>query len=102
MKPWLPTRRLLGVLFLIIAATQVVLGLTAYKGSLSPLGTLLYWSACLLATFAAILCAIVDAFWCLDSSRREQRNLLEQTLRKIDEERDRRKSRPDKSLSKSH
>lgn len=102
MKPSLVTRRSLGVLFLSISAVQVILGFTVLQGRLGPAATLLYWACCLLATLGAILCAMVDALRNLSESKRERRVLLEQTLREIDAERNRRKSGTGQNVSESH
>jgi hypothetical protein len=80
-------RRLLGACFLIVALVQVILGFSILRGQLGPLGTMLYWTGCLLATLGALMCALVDALHNLRESRRERRVLLEDTLREIDEER---------------
>jgi hypothetical protein len=87
MKPYIAPLRLLGMLFLAIGLAQVVVGLTLLPDKLGWGATLLYWTACCLATFAAVLCALLDALRSLGQSRRERRNLLEQTLREIDEQR---------------
>jgi hypothetical protein len=89
MKPSCINRRTLGVLFLLVAITQVMLGFSVLRGQLSPGGTLLYWTGCMLATLGALLCALVDALHNLRASRRERRTLLEDTLREIDEKRSR-------------
>jgi hypothetical protein len=102
MKPPLVTPRSLGVMFLAIAAIQLILGFTVLQGRLGAGATLLYWAFCLLATLGAILCAMVDALRNLTESRRERRVLLEQTLREIDAERNRRKSGTDREASESH
>ena len=102
MKHSLVTRRSLGVVFLTIAAVQVFLGFSVLQGRLGVAATLLYWAVCLLATLGAILCAMVDALRNLSESRRERRFLLEQTLREIDEERNRRKPGAGQNVSESH
>ena len=102
MNNLLTTRRILGLVFLLIACVQVAVGLTVLKDRLGAMATLLYWVSCLLATCGALLCAMLDAMRCLGDSRREQRNMLEQTLREIDEERARRNSDSGKGLWKSH
>jgi hypothetical protein len=87
MKPSCINRRTLGALFLLVAIAQVILGFSVLRGHLSPGGTLLYWTGCMLATLGALLCALVDALHNLRASRRERRTLLEDTLREIDEKR---------------
>jgi hypothetical protein len=89
MKPSCINRRTLGVLFLLVAIAQVMLGFSVLRGQLSPGGTLLYWTGCMLATLGALLCALVYALHNLRASRRERRTLLEDTLREIDEKRSR-------------
>ena len=102
MKPSLPTRRVLGVLFLAIAVIQIILGLSLLQQRLTGLGTLCYWSVCLLATFGAMVCAFLDAARHLGESRRERRQLLHQTLREIDEERARRQTGRENLDANSH
>jgi len=77
----------MGTTFLLVAVAQIALGLTVLRDHLSPVGTLLYWTVCFAATFGAILCAFVDAMANLRESRRERRDLLESTLREVDEAR---------------
>lgn len=86
------TRRILGTTLLLIAVTQIALGLTLLRDRLSPVGTLIFWTFCFVATFGAILCALLDALANLRESRRERRDLLETTLREVDEARAGRKS----------
>lgn len=102
MKRALPARRMLGSVFLFIAMFQVGLGLTLLQDRLSAVGTLVYWTVCLLATFGAILCALLDALRNLGASRRERRALLENTLREIDEERVRRRAASGNQSPESH
>lgn len=94
-------RRVLGLVFLAIAITQVVAGLTLLTEEFGVFALLAYWSACLMATAAAVVCAMLDAVRSLGQSRRERRVLPEETLREIDEEQARRMqesgSKPDSS-----
>ena len=83
-------RRVLAVLFLATAVVMLAVGETTLKGRLGPFATLIYWSACLLVTGAAIVCALVDALRLLGRSRQERRALLEATLCEIEAERARR------------
>jgi len=80
-------RRVFGTTFLLIAALQIALGLTVLRERLTPVGTLLFWTMCLIMTFGAIVCALMDAMANLRESRRERRDLLESTLRDVDEAR---------------
>jgi hypothetical protein len=89
-------RRLAGIFFLGLAVVLLVLGETVFAGRLRPFATLLYWSVCLLATLAAVGCALLDALDSLTRSRRERRALLEETLHQVDVGRaQRRKGPPD-------
>lgn len=67
-------------------------GETILKQRLDPLGTLVYWTGCFLATIAAIMCALLDLGRSFRESHSEQRELLEETVRKINAERERRQS----------
>lgn len=90
MKFFLTPRRILATVFLLLAVGLLIAGETVLKGRLGPVTTLLYWLFCLLVTVTAILCALVDALRSFGQVRRDQRALLEQTLREIEAERVRR------------
>jgi len=85
-------RRVAGTIFLGISILLLALGETVLRYRLTPIATLVYWTACLLATFGAILCALLDLGHSFRQSHDEQRALLEGTLREIESERARRKS----------
>lgn len=90
-------RRILGTLLLVLAVIMLILGETLLKHQLGPIATLLYWTACVCATFLAVLCAVLDLGHSLRHSRTEQRQMLEQALRDIEAERVRRqKTAPDR------
>ena len=78
-------------MFLGIAIVLLVLGQTLLKEQLGPITTLFYWTTCILSTLAAVICALLDALRSIGQSREERRALLEQTLREIDAERERRR-----------
>jgi hypothetical protein len=90
MKFNLTPRRMLATAFLLLAVSLLLAGETVLKDRLGPVTTLLYWLSCLLVTVAAILCALVDALRSFSQVHRDQRTLLEQTLREIEAERARR------------
>ena len=46
----------------------------------------LYWSACFLLTFAAIVTALLDVRATRKRARKEQQNLIERTIEDIDRE----------------
>lgn len=97
MKGFWNKRRVAGTIFLAIAMVLLALGLTVLRNQFSPLGVLVYWTACLLATVGAILCALLDLGRSVRESHDEQRALLEGTLREIEAERARRNNSPQRS-----
>ena len=85
-------RRIFATGFLFLAVAMLVVGETVLKHRLSPVGTLLYWTGCLLATLSAILCALLDLGRSLRASHAERRELVEETVREIQTEHERRQS----------
>jgi hypothetical protein len=79
-------RRWFGTLCLLTAIGMLVAGETVFQGRLSPLGFILYWTGCFLATGLAALTALRDAACVRAESRLEQRALFEETVRKIESE----------------
>lgn len=79
-------RRWFGALCLLTAVGMLVSGETVFKGRLSPLGFLLYWTGCFVVTGLAALTALRDAACVRAESRLEKRALFEATLRKIESE----------------
>lgn len=79
-------RRWFGTLCLLTAIGMLVAGETVFKGRLSALGFLLYWTGCFVVTGLAALTALRDAACVRAESRQEQRALFEETLRKIEAE----------------
>ena len=92
MKLMLNRRRFAAGLFLGLAAALLLVGELFLRQRLSPLGLLFYWGGCLFATFAAILCALLDLGRSLRQSHDAQRELLEETVREIIAGRERRES----------
>ena len=85
-------RRWFGVLALFGAAAMLICGLTVLQGRLGPSVFIIYWPVCFLLTGLALLVAIRDFRALQQRARREQRDLLESTLKDIEVEA-RRKSR---------
>ncbi len=79
-------RRWFGTLCLLTAIGLLIAGETVFKGRLSPLGFLLYWTGCFVVTGLAALTALRDAASVRAESRQEQRALFEETLRKAEAE----------------
>lgn len=88
-------RRWLGALILLTALLMLVLGLTVLSGRLQNLAFLLYWLACLGLTGLAMIIAWLDARALRERTRREERALLENTLKDIVTDARARPRRPD-------
>ena len=87
-------RRWIGALFLLIAAGMLICGLTVLQGRLNPSLFVLYWTICLLSTGLAALVALRDFRALHERARKEQRELLESTLKDIEIEAERRTRKP--------
>lgn len=79
-------RRVIGALFLVGALGMLVAGESVLKTRLSALAFLLYWLICLGLTIGAIIVACLDARAMQRRTRDEQRELLESTLKNIEDE----------------
>lgn len=89
-------RRIIGAGFLFGAIGMVVLGQTVLRQWLRahPADFLLFWMACFVLLSLAILVAILDLAVVRRRLRREQRELLENTLREIERSAKPTKNRP--------
>ena len=76
-------RRWFGAIVLLVALAMLVGGETVLKGKLKDLGFVAYWLACVGLTGLAVLIALLDARLLQRQTRQEQRQLFENTLRKI-------------------
>ena len=76
-------RRFLGAAVLVAALIMLIVGLTILWGRLSNLAFLAYWLVCILLTGLAMAVAILDARALRERTRREERALLENTLKDI-------------------
>lgn len=79
-------RRWFGVVCIVVAIVMLIAGETVLKAKLAGVALLCYWMACLILTALAALAAIVDAARVSQEHKAEQRSLLEETLRKIERE----------------
>ncbi|HSU55002.1 MAG TPA: hypothetical protein VLT36_13165 [Candidatus Dormibacteraeota bacterium] len=79
-------RRWVGAIAVAGALGMLILGETALKDRLHDLGLLGYWLICLLLTATAIVVAFLDARSLRVKIHREQRSLLEKTLKDIESE----------------
>ena len=75
--------RWFGVLVLAAALAMLIAGETVLSGRLKGFGFLVYWFICFGLTCMAILIAILDLRALGLRTRREQRDLLENTLNEI-------------------
>jgi hypothetical protein len=76
-------RRWFGALVLIAALLMLIAGETVLQGRLKDLGFLIYWLVCFCLTCVAIFIAFLDVRALGLRTRREQHQLLETTLKKI-------------------
>jgi hypothetical protein len=72
-----------GLIFLIISVVMLILGETLLRSSLSNVSFVLYWMACIVVTFMAIVFAFLDVAGVQRQAREQQRELLEKTVREI-------------------
>jgi hypothetical protein len=86
-------RRWFGGIVVSAAVVMVVCGETVLRDRMGPVATLCYWLGCLVLTSVAILVALLDVRALRARTRREERDLFETTLRKIQSELES-KSRP--------
>jgi len=80
------THRWLGALALAGAVAMLVAGGTVLEGRLGPIQFALYWATCFLLTATAIAIAFADVRATASRTAREQRELFEATLQKIQDE----------------
>jgi cobalamin biosynthesis protein CobD/CbiB len=79
-------RRRFGVICIVLAIVMLIAGETVLKAKLTGVALLGYWLVCLMLTVLAALAAIGDAARVGQELKAEQRSLLEETLRKIERE----------------
>lgn len=79
-------RRWLGLFCLAVAAGLLIWGQTILKPVLNGLSFIFYWGICFIFTFAAIVIAMLDMRAVRQRTRREQAELIQKTLEKMDEE----------------
>jgi hypothetical protein len=79
-------RRWFGGLVLLAAAAMLVCGETGLKGKLGMLAFLAYWLVCLALTGLAMMIAFLDVRALQRRIRREQRDLFDSMLKKIEAE----------------
>ena len=79
-------RRWIGALILLGAMGMLIAGETVLRDRLGPVATLTYWLVCLVLTGGAVMVALLDVRALQRRIRREQRDLFEATLKKIQSE----------------
>jgi hypothetical protein len=87
-------RRLFGLVVLGTAVLLLVLGLTVLRTSLQGVYYLLYWLVCMALTAVAVGVALADARATRTELRKLNRELIEQTVKEIQEEAKARNQRP--------
>jgi len=89
-------RRWFGVLVLGAALLMLVAGQTVLQGKMTGSLYISYWLLCLVLTCAAIIVAFTDVRATSHEVRRQERELLENTIKQIEAEARTRKGRPEK------
>jgi hypothetical protein len=79
-------RRWFGAMVLATDLLMLIIGQTLLKDRLSGVGFVLYWMICFILTGIAIFVALVDARVLQYRTRREHRELVQNTLEEIDTE----------------
>lgn len=79
-------RRWLGLFCLAVAAGLLIWGQTILKPLLEGLAYIFYWGICFFFTFAAIVIAMLDMRAVRQRTCREQAELIQKTLEKIEAE----------------
>ena len=79
-------RRWIGAVVLTIAAAMVVAGQTALQPVLRGDLFFVYWLVCVLLTGAAIVTAFVDARETRIEIKKQERDLLEHTIKQIQDD----------------
>lgn len=79
-------RRWIGGVCLVLAIGLLIAGETLFEGWLGPFGFVLLWTVCFVLTAAAIVIAFADARATTARTVREQRELFDSTLKKIQDE----------------
>jgi hypothetical protein len=69
---------------LILALAMLVAGETVLKGRLDPSGFLIYWLVCFALTLVAIGVAFLDVRALQHVARKEQQELLQKTIGKVE------------------
>ena len=77
-------RRWCGALALLVALAMLICGQTALKTQLQGIAFMLYWLVCFAFTGLAVLIALLDAHVVRLQTRQEQRQLFENTLKRIE------------------
>ena len=94
-------RRWFGGLALLAAVAMLFCGETVLKGKLGILALLTYWLVCFALTGLAVVVAFLDVRALQRQIRREQRELLDSILKKIEAEAKTKPPRPNRKPSES-
>jgi uncharacterized membrane protein HdeD (DUF308 family) len=90
-------RRWIGVLAISLALLMLVAGLSVLKPLLQGFALVWYWVLCLVITGLALILALLEMRDLQQRTRQEHRDLLEDTLKEIqDDAKNRRQRRPKK------
>jgi hypothetical protein len=88
-------RRWLGAFCLAVAAGMLIWGQTVLLPYLHGIGFIVYWLVCFLFTLASIVIALLDVWAVRRRIRNEQVELVQQTLKEIEEAKEEPRSNSD-------
>ena len=87
-------RRKTGVVFLGVALLMLILGFTVLDNYLKGFSFIIYWLSCFAFTLSAATVALLDIAMVKARSREEQRQLLEETLSQVEQDKEELRKHP--------
>ena len=79
-----PSRRWFGLVFLALAAGMLLWGQTLLESRLAGKTDIIYWTLCFLFAGLAIIFSLHESIQVRRQYRRQQRELIEKTVREIE------------------
>lgn len=78
-----PPRPWFGLMFLVLATGMLLWGLTVLESRLAGKTFIVYWTLCFLFAGLALILSLIEARKMRERYRRQERELMEKTLRDI-------------------